>query len=301
MKKGFKSSSILTSFLICTLLFLSCRSAPQREMKITLIHSTASEMLESANSCILSGEYENANFFLAQAYTQAMTIDNYELLTSVCLGYVSLNLSYNPPYTQLANDYLTKARVFAKYAENVQKEEALCALAEVRIKITDTNQPVDYRALINLLDENEKHIRGDKYFEAQFASAYGDIYRTQKNYDAAEKEYETAAKLYTDNRYLSEIGITWYKIAQVSSLNNKKTDALKAMEKAIFYDRSAENTLALGTDYYIKGIILLKGNPTAAEKDQAKYAFEHSAEIFTAAGKGMEDLAKRSLDAAAEL
>ena len=298
MKKSFKSIIILSLSAIAFSMFTACHSAPKREMKINLIYSTANEMLESANSCILSGEYENANYFLNQAYLQAMTIDNYELLTAVCLGYISLNLSYNPPYTQAANDYLTKARVFAKYAENRPKEEALCALGEVRIKITDTNENVDYRALINLLDENEKHIRGDKYFEAQFASAYGDIYRSQKNYDAAEKEYTNAAKIYTDNRYLSEIGITWYKIAQVCSLNNKKTDALKALETAIFYDRCAENTLALGTDYYIKGIILLKGNPTAAEKAEAKYAFEHSAEIFTAAGTGMEQMAQRSLDAA---
>ena len=290
--------SATTVCILILFLFMSCHSAPQREMKKTLIYSTATEMLESANSCILSGEYENARFFLAQAYNQAMTIDNYDLLTSICLGYISLNLSYNPPLTQAANEYLEKAKIFAKYAEDSQRQQALCTLGEVRIKTIDTSKEINYASLIELLDNSEKYIKGDKYYEAQFFSAHGDIFRLKKDYDAAQKQYEAAAKIYTDNRYLSEIGITWYKIAQVRSLNNQKSSALAALENAIFYDRAAENTLALGTDYYIKGIILLKGNPTEKEKAEAKYAFEHSADIFTASGTNMEELIQRSLNAA---
>jgi len=295
MKKKYLITAILFTGL---LFFISCHSTPQREMKITIIYSTATEMLESANACILSGEYENARHFLAQAYTQAMTIDNYELLTSICLAYVSLNLSYNPPMTKTADEYLSKAKIFAKYAEDSEKELALCTLSQVRIELTQTDITPDYASLNQLLDNNEKYIKGDSYYEAQFSSAHGDIFRLQKDYENAEKEYENAAKLYTDNRYLSEIGITWYKIAQVRSLNNQKTDALKALESAIFYDREAENTLALGTDYYIKGLILLKGNPSAEDKKEAKYAFEHSADIFTAAGTEMKEMAQRSLLAA---
>ncbi len=294
--------SLLILFIGSVLfLTLSCGSKPKREMEITTIHSNANEMLESANASILSGEYDKAQYFLDQAAKLSMTVDDYDLLTSVSLAYVSLDLSYNPPHTQKAETNLSKAKVYASYSVDTDKNMALCAMNEARIIIAKQDEKADYTNVIKTLEKHQKVLKNDPYNEAQFESTMGDIYRVQKKYSDAEASYTKAAKLYTDNRYLSEIGITWYKIAQVRSLNNKKQPALEALEKAILYDRAAENTLALGTDYYVKGIILLKGAPTTAEKTEAKYAFNHSAEIFTAAGNGMEAMAQKSLDAAAEI
>ena len=290
--------SLIILFILLT---LSCGSKPKREMQITTIHSNANEMLESANASILSGEYDKAEYFLDQAAKLAMTVDDYDLLTSVSLAYVSLDLSYNPPQTEKAESNLKKAKVYASYSVDPDKNTALCAMNEARIIIAKQDEKADYANVIRTLEKHQKVLKNDPYNEAQFESTMGDIYRVQKKYDDAEASYIRAAKLYTDNSYLSEIGITWYKIAQVRSLANKKQPALTALEKAIFYDRAAENTLALGTDYYVKGIILLKGSPTAAEKAEAKYAFTHSAEIFTAAGNGMEQMAQKSLAAAEEV
>jgi len=287
--------------ILFALLVLSCGSKPKREMEITTIHSNANEMLESANASILSGEYDKAEYFLDQAAKLSMTVDDYDLLTSVALAYVSLDLSYNPPHTQKAEANLSKAKVYASYSIDTDKNTALCALSEARIIIATQDEKANYSNIIRTLESHQKVLKNDPYNEAQLESTMGDIYRVQKNYSDAEAAYSRAVKLYTDNRYLSEIGITWYKIAQVRSLGNKKQPALNALDNAIFYDRAAENTLALGTDYYVKGIILLKGSPTAAEKAEAKYAFTHSAEIFTAAGAGMEAMAQKSLDAAAEI
>ena len=52
--------------------------------------------------------------------------------------------------------------------------------------------------------------------------------------------------------------------------------------------------MALGADYYIKAVILLKGNPGEADIEAAKKALLHSAEIYTAIN--MEDLANKSLE-----
>lgn len=301
LKKNQKSIFIITTLFIFSGLFFSCGSKPKREMEITIIHSNAKEMLESANTNILSGDYEKAKYFLNLSYNQAMTVDDFDLLTSITLAYVSLNLSYNPPLTEEAEKYLEKAKIFAKYSVNNEKQTALCVLNETRIKIADSSDTIDYNSLIDKLDKYKKSIKEDPYNEAQFDSARGDIFRVQKNYSKAEDSYEQAVKLYTDNCYLSELGITWYKIAQVRSLNNKKTAALEALDKAIFYDRAAENTLALGTDYYVKGLILLKGNPSLQDKEDAKFSFTHSTDIFTAAGDGMKSMAEKSRKAAEEL
>ena len=52
--------------------------------------------------------------------------------------------------------------------------------------------------------------------------------------------------------------------------------------------------MALGADYYIKAVILLKGKPTEANRAEAKKALLHSAEIYTAAN--LEELASKSLE-----
>lgn len=272
-------------------------------MQVSTIYSTAYEMIESANACILSGDYDKAGFFLSAAENQAMSIDNYDLLTDASLARCSLSLSVNPPDIETAERYVGFAQGFVKNCVNPKKQQALVALNEVRIETAkgnlDENANVNISALLNKLEENKKDVKGDPYYEAQFTLAQGDAYKLKKDYVQADKSYTAAAKEFTDNRYLSEIGISWYKAAQARSLAGNKDDAIKAMEQAIFYDRAAENSLALGTDYYAVGLILAKGSPTPGEKERAVEAFTHSAEIFTAIDA--DELAKRSRTAAAEV
>ena len=156
--------------LLFILLSLSCGSKPKREMEITTIHSNAKEMLESANSSILSGEYEKAEYFLDQAAKLSMTVDDYDLLTSVALAYVSLNLSYNPPLTKKAEAYLAKAKVYASYSVDTDKNSALCAMNEARIIIAIQDEKEDYPSVIKTLEKYQKVLRNDPYNEAQFES-----------------------------------------------------------------------------------------------------------------------------------
>ncbi len=307
MKKMRKHMSLsgLTrqSLFVLAFLLVSCSSAPKRSMQVSTVYSSAGEMIESANSCILSGDYEKAGFFLSAAENQAMSIDNYDLLLSASLARCSLNLSLNPPKIDEAQKYVDFAQKFLKNCADPKRQQAIVTLSQVRVNITqanyDENSTVNPSSLISKLEENRKTIKGDSYYDAQFTQVEGDIYKYQKDYNLADKSYTAAAKAFTDNRYLSEIGICWYKAAQVRSLAGNKESALQAMEQAIYYDRAAENSLALGTDYYAVGLILSKGSPTSNEKERAVEAFTHSAEIFTAINSN--ELAERSRNAAKEL
>ncbi len=51
------------SILLFTFLLVACSSAPKRSMQVSTIYSSATEMIESANACILSGDYDKASFF----------------------------------------------------------------------------------------------------------------------------------------------------------------------------------------------------------------------------------------------
>ena len=280
------------SLLLIAILLTACSSAPKRFMQVSTIYSSATEMIESANACILTGDYDKASFFLSAAENQAMSIDNYDLLTAAALARCSLKLSLNPPQVEEAQNYVDYARKFVKNCADPKKEQAIVDLSQARVSIAQGS-------FNGNLDNIKKELKSDDYYSAQVLQVEGDIYKLRKDYASADKSYTAAAKAFTDNRYLSEIGICWYKAAQVRSLAGNKDGALQAMEQAIYYDRAAENSLGLGTDYYAVGLILLKGNATSGEKERAREAFNHSAEIFTAVNA--EELANKSRTAAQEI
>jgi tetratricopeptide (TPR) repeat protein len=289
----------MKTFLLCALfltssLFFSCSSQPKRTMEISVIRTACEASLQTANACILTGDFENAGKTLEGCYTQAMSIDNAPLLVSVSLARVSLMLSQNPPDVQKARNYLSDAKNFAKFCSDSAKQAALCTMNEVRISLEDTEFS-DYEILTELLNECEKPLKSDKYNEAHLFSVRGDLCRKQKDYSKAEKYFSDAVKKYSDNRYLAEIGLTWYKIAQVRSLSGNNTGALEALDNAVNFDRASENTRALGIDYYIKGIIYSRID----KLQEAKYSFEHSADIFDSIN--LEDLANRSRNCAQKL
>lgn len=288
-----KANKVKKNIFFGLLIFLlfSCSSAPKRAMEITVIQTAANTALETANSNILTGDFLQAKTSLDAAFLQAMSIDNLELLIAIDLARVSMVLSQDPPDLDAAKKIIEEAKSFVPYTNNPTHEKALCALGEVRIKLFEATES-SYSEVLSILDQNAEAIKDDPYNKAHFHSVRGDVLKNQKKYAEAEIEYLAAEKIYIDERYLAEIGLTWYKIAQVRSLGGNKNSALAALEQAIYYDKAAENIRALGTDYYVKGIILTKGNPTEIEKKEALYAFNHSADIFNAAG--YVDLAQRS-------
>jgi len=284
--------SLWITGLIFAALLTSCASKPKRTMLITTVATSAATQIENANSSIASGNYINAEYFLNNAYKMAMSIDSYDLLVSIDLTRVSTFLSETPVKLDDAKDALERAKNNAKNATNVDKATALCGLNEVRINLSEENP--DFDKCISILKEDRKKVEKLLFEAAQFDSVKGDVYRNQKKYTEAEKAYLDALEIFTKECYLSELGVNWYKVAQVRSLGGNKKGALEALELAIKYDRDSENSFALGTDYYAKGIVLMKDNPTAEEKNAAKTAFIHSADIFNSAE--LPDMAQRSMD-----
>lgn len=292
MKKSLLST--LSTLAISAVIMLSaCSSSPKRAMQVNTVYTACKSTLENANTAILSGNYDKAKIMLSQAQTQAISIDNYDLLISVNLTYVSLCLSMNIPDTEAAEDYLKAAQDFIPFSDDAEYNQALCTMSKLRIAIVNNSIELDFNSLTKELKEAQKAFNSEPYNQAQCQSILGDLYRIKNDYANAEKAYTEAAKQFTSERYLSEIGITWYKIAQNRSRSGNKKGALQALNQAIYYDRCAENSMALGSDYYIKAVILLKGNASDKEKEDAKAALIHSAGIFDAIGN--VEMANRSM------
>lgn len=296
MKKNLLKKNLLIAAIISPVLLLAaaCSSGPKRQMSITTIQNSCKDSIESANACILNGNYAQAEEILEIARLQALSIDNYDLLLSVSLAHVSLYLSYNPPEIEKAKIYVEQSYELIDNTSKPKESELLCGMAEARILIAQNDVEANFNKIVDKIDNAKKVFKDKPYNHAQCDSILGDIYRLSGHYKEADKIYNEAAKLFTDQRYLSEIGITWYKIAQNHSQSGNRKAALEALHTAIYYDRLAENSMALGADYYIKGVILLKGNPTMDSINEAKKALSHSAEIYNAAN--MPELANKSLE-----
>ncbi len=286
------AACLLTAFTV--LLTSACSSGPKRQMSITTVQDSCKDTIETANACILNGKYEQAEELLNQARNQAVSIDNYDLLLSVSLARVSLFLSYNPPAIDKARQYLQQSYELTGNTKNIKESELLCAMAEARILIAQNDVKANFNSIVNKIDDAKKIFKDNPYNHAQCDSILGDLYRLSGKYKEADKIYNEAAKLFTDQRYLSEIGITWYKIAQNHSQSGNKKSALEALNTAIYYDRCAENSMGLGADYYIKAVILLKASPSDTDCEEAKKALRHSAEIYSSVN--MSDLANKSLE-----
>ena len=291
---------LMPLFIILILLFTTaCSSGPKRQMLITTIQKNCRDSIETANSYILSGNYTQAEEFLDIARRQALSIDNYDLLLSVTLAHVSLYLSYNPPEIEKAQVYVKQAYALVNDTNKIKESELLCAMAEARILIAQNAVQENFKTITDKIDNAKKVFKDNPYNHAQCDSILGDIYRLSGKYKEADKIYNEAAKLFTDQMYLSEIGITWYKIAQNRSQSGNKKGALEALNTAIYYDRCAENSMALGADYYIKAVILLKEPSSDKSQLEARKALLHSAEIYNAAN--MPELANKSLELLATL
>lgn len=286
--------SQLVSALFLLLLITACSSGPKRQMVITNIQNSCKDSIETANAFILNGNYEQAEKMLEAARVQAISIDNYNLLLSIALTHVSLYLSYNPPETEKAEAYLKQAKLLINNTKNTNESELLCAMSEARILIAKNDIQYNFKRLVNIIDDAKKVFKNQPYNHAQCDSILGDLYRLTGRYKEADKIYNEAVKLFTDNQYLSEIGISWYKIAQNHSQAGNKKEALKALENAIYYDRCAENSMGLGADYYIRAVILLKDNPAQSSIDDAKISLWHSSEIYNSVN--MTELANKSLE-----
>ena len=76
MKKHMSLSGLTRQslFTLALLLLTTCSSAPKRSMQVSTVYSSASEMIESANGAILTGDYDKAGFFLLSSPRSSLCI-----------------------------------------------------------------------------------------------------------------------------------------------------------------------------------------------------------------------------------
>ena len=286
-------------------LFSSCSSS-KRIMLVSDMSNLAYSELEEANQCIISGKYDRAEDLLNSAFKKAWSVDNTELLCKVMLSGIVLKIStpivedegeaaqkesqsltsflYSSPEEILSDTKKLAGRHGDKNTKNFLSN--LCLIYEVRVNIekeksqgnllSSQNIPL----YLSIIDAAEKNISKEPYYLAYAYRTRGDVCLYAGDYSQAEKNFQEAAKIHTKERYLYEIPLDWYCIARSFSLAGKKNQAVDAILTALKYDKDAENTCGIASDYLAYSKILLKGNPTEEEKKLAEEVEKWSEKIL---------------------
>ncbi|MBP5284147.1 MAG: hypothetical protein J6Y93_05730 [Treponema sp.] len=265
--------------LVLTVLFISCSSS-KRPMLVTTVADQADVNYETANSMIAYGRFEEAREKLESAWQLAMSIDDQYLLTRICYSYVSYDLMCTGVVQ--AEDKLELSRKhFSRCNENDRKMLAgVYEICLARIKSAKKDSPDESIKTLEKLRGTVK----EKYYLGYLMRTLGDLYAEKSMWSKADECYLEAAGIHIKERYLSEIGLDYYSSARVRSLAGNKQKAVESVELALQYDRSAENTAAIGLDYMAYARILLKEPSSEADRKKALDSARWARDIFESGG-----------------
>ncbi|MBR0486605.1 MAG: hypothetical protein IJJ70_02720 [Treponema sp.] len=299
---------------VLLVLFSGCSSSPKRAMLVTDVSDSASVIYENANAELIGGNIQNAGAHLQQAYNLALSVDDTDLLCRISLSAIiyrltnsddgmsaselnpvlqlakktdsdeDFDVSDTPFYGLSAQDLLEMAK---KYASRSTKKEvlgAVCPIYDLKIQLAKKNPLINFNEKLNELNASEKKLSSEAYYLAFLKRTQGDLYAFNKDYNRATDAYLEAAKIHLKNRYVSEIGLDYYSAARMASLSNNKNLAVEYIQTALKYDRDAENTSAIASDYNAYGLILLKGTPSDSDKKLARDLISWASDIYRAGG-----------------
>ena len=226
----------------------ACSSAPKRPEVITDTYNLASVRLESGNTALAAADFTAAETHFAEAYRMALSIDNAGLLCRVLLSQVVWQCSVRTEQAYgRADGLLEQAVMHAGRSEEKEMLQVLCSVYGLYIASCRRSVPQDYAAV---LASAEKKLAKEPYYLGFVRHTLGDCHMTIPAYDKAYDAYRSAAEIHKQHLYLQEIGNDWYAAASACSLAGRRQEALDALEKALVFDRNAENSAAIAADYF---------------------------------------------------
>lgn len=250
-------------------------------------------LFETANNEIEKGLLKNAFFDLEAAYKMALSIDETELECKILLSAISREIlekekggssrvtGENYFLGDDLSDLLKRARTAANLSGDSKTLKAICNVFEARKLIFEKN----VGGIPNLLNSAIPELQKEPFYLAYLNRTYGEYFVAIKSDEKARGYFSAAADLHIKNRYLAQISLDYYLLAQCEARLENKSAALTAIENALKYDKLSENTSGIASDYLAMSKILLKGNPTDRERNEAEYCRERAEMILKSMGK----------------
>lgn len=289
-KKPFANFLFIAFFLIYAIAFISCSSAPKRPTQITTTYNLGINQLDSANVESERGNYKLAENLLDEAWRLAVSIDSVELrvLTKLSQG----NLAFYQNNQEVATKMWQEAFEEAEDAHN-DELSALSKIYQTRGILSWGNPDNNINSpAANLKNQNSKENallviqivssemanlkKSNQLYTAYAWMLLGFAKKQLGQWQQAVEHFKTSEKIHEDMLYLELAAYDWFAIASVHSVADNYEQAVNSINKAIEFDRRAENTYGLANDYLALSEIYKK----SGQIELSQKALKRSKEIF---------------------
>jgi len=265
----------LPAFLFLFLLS-SCSSVPKRAPEVFSVQSITDTLIGQANKEADQGNYKEALLLLTEAWRLAVTTDRPALRIRVNLGIANAHFALGQ--TDEAERIWRTAEREARFSDDTLLASACRVFRTRSMLLVGKANPEDALALV--LEEMPK-LKNDKLFYAVSWTVKGMAEKELGRYPEAEKSVMNALSVHEKYNYLEQAGYDWYLIASIRSVAENYEGAIQALDRAITYDRRAENAFGLAMDWAAKGDVFKKmGN-----ENSSNMSYRRSGEIFRAMDK----------------
>jgi len=274
-------------FLIfCSLLIVSCSSAPKEIGDIKILRSQAEAWLEAGNKEAGQGKFKNALTILSEAKSNAIMADDISLIIRVCLsrGNVLYSLGNKKDAFEEWNHAVSEAE---KFGNPELLSVSKIYLARGNLISEERDAELVYKEVNN---ESEKISKSRLYIAFSW-QVKGLALRAMALNKEAEKERDEAKVLFKNaeaafmrsleinekDLYLENASYDWYIIASIRSLSGYPDEAVKALESSIAVDRRIENSWGIAASYRAMGDVYFN-----TDKLKAKEAYIRARTIYAA-------------------
>jgi len=268
--------------------FCSCSSAPKKPTEIFTERNTASNQLALANQTASHGHYEDALIIIENARRIAIGTDDPELRvrTLISRGNILFSLGQtreavedfenaaseaeaagNGLLAALARVFLIRTSILTIAADSSASSSSAAASASASIE--------EYKDRIN---GEMPALRSDQLSTAAGYITLGLAEKELGRWEEAEAALRRALDVHEKNLNLEEAAYDWFLIASIRSMAGDYDAAINALQRAIGFDRRAENGYGLASSWQAMGEVYQK----AGRAEEARAAFERSEEIFDA-------------------
>jgi len=268
---------------IVLVLLASCSSVPKRPAEIFSIQSMADTLIGLANKEADQGNYEEALTLLTEAWRLAVTTDRPALRIRVNMG--RANAMYSLGRVEEAERVWRNAEI----ESNFNEEPMLASACRVyRARSTLISGKTTPEEVLTLIEKEINVLKPDRQLYAMAWTVKGMAEKDLGHYADAEKSVMNALSIHEKDNYLEQTAYDWYLIASIRSVEGNYRPAIEALNKALHFDRRAENTFGLAMDWAALGDVFAKAGNNGA----ANMSWRRSAEIFRAMEPAKEDNAK---------
>ena len=263
--------------LLILLLVSACSTPPKNPGVSYSLRRQAESQLNQGNKQADRGELGTALFLLEEAMRLAITTDDpgLRIRAGLSRGNVLFSLDRGEEAEEAWNNALDEA-------ESLGGSE-LIAVSRIHIargRLLSAEGKAAAQSIRDEVNRDMALVKSDPLYTAFAWMIVGLAEKELGRYAQAEAALRRSLEIHEKDRNFELAAYDWFMIASFRSLAADYRGARQALDAAIAFDRSVENSWGLASDWRALGDV----NRKAGDRDAAHTAYLRAAQIFRAMG-----------------